>query len=693
MLIFAVALTTVASLPRARKTRGMSRRPSLAAALLIFLASWKSAVAHPVLGVTPYLPLNLDPDVENAIERVMILGDVPVMSRPVRAARVLDALPKACEVDRQLCERVRRYLDRYMHDAGVEFVSLSAAVPIESSNIPLPNQHGTKAQSPFAISGAGYIQPNPYMLFSVGGEAHQGRATPTGTMLSLGFDWAQLDLGWRDHWWSPMTDSSMLISTEAPTMPGVTLSNSRPLTRLGIDYEVFAARMSESSRIQLTTGTLTRGFPNMGGTMVSIEPVSGWSFSAQRVLIWGGGAAGPVPFGQLINAFFNPARAQSNGFGTGTHVVGKQEASFSSRLVFPGPHPFSVYFEYAGNDTNGGRNYLLGKADVSAGIDFPRLGPFDLTYEISSFSPTWYVHPANGVQTGYLDGIVNYGVNIGHWFGDQRVLATPNSLADAVGGQSNMLRIGWTPSFGGYMQMQLRALANEAQTFFASFPYRNEYLGSLSYSYPWRGYAIGAEIDAGRDVFGNRYIRLEGHLRDGEALLGSGDPVSAFAGKHLTGNELYIQAGVNYYRVQYSPITDVRIYTPWTAGPHVAIGAWRRVSAHQDLGVALDGDEMARRALLGVHLIDYRYRFGQSLAVHVFAGPARYSAATPAYGLYLGGGPQWREVLPGWDLSIEYHRVINAQRLRDLPSDPQGGDRPDSFHNIQSWGLYLTRKF
>ncbi len=482
----------------------MSRRAGLAFALVAFLTLWKGAAAlgDTPRGVTPYLPLNLDPDVENAIERVLILADKPVMSRPIRAALVLDALPKACEVDRPLCERVRRFLDRYTRGAGVQFVSLSAAGTLGSSNTTLPNQHGMKAQSPFDVSGAAYFQPNAYMLLNVGGEAHQGRATPTGTMVSLGWDFAQFDFGWRDHWWSPMTDSSMLISTEAPTMPSFTVSNYRPLTRLGINYEVFAARMSESSRIQLTTGGLTKGDPTLGGTMVSIEPVSGWALSAQRVLVWGGGEAGPVPLGQLLNAFFNPARAQSSGYGTGTKVVGKQEASFTSRLIFPSRHPFSVYVEYAGNDTNAGRNYLFGKATISAGIDFPRLGPFDLTYEVTSYSPTWYVHSASLVQTGYLDGIVNYGANIGHWFADQRVPATPNSQADQVGGQSNMLRLGWTPSFGGYMQLQLRALANEAQTVFATFPYRNEYLGSLGYSYPWRGYAIGGELDAGRDVFG-----------------------------------------------------------------------------------------------------------------------------------------------------------------------------------------------
>ena len=59
-------------------------------------------------GVTPYLPLNLEPEIESQIERVLILADKPVMTRPIAAATVLDALPKACHIDQGLCQRVRR---------------------------------------------------------------------------------------------------------------------------------------------------------------------------------------------------------------------------------------------------------------------------------------------------------------------------------------------------------------------------------------------------------------------------------------------------------------------------------------------------------------------------------------------------------------------------------------------------------
>jgi hypothetical protein len=667
------------------------------ALLLAMSVIGSQGVAH-ALGVTPYLPLNLDPDVETQVERVLILGDEPVMTRPIPAALVLKALPKACKVDRPLCDRVRHYLRRYMHGNGVEFTSVSLAATSGSSNIVLPNQHGEKAQSPYQVAAGAYIQPNSYMLLNVGGVAYQGRATPTGTMLSLGFDWAQLDIGWRDHWWSPMTDSSMLISTEAPTMPSITLSNYQPLTRLGLQYEIFVARMSESSRIQLTNGSLTRGYPKMGGLRLGIEPVSGWALSFQRVLFWGGGAAGGQSLSNIFQAFVNPSKAQTTGFGAGTKVVGKQEASITSRFIFPGRVPFSVYFEYAGNDTLAGHPPLIGKPDISAGIDFPLIGPFSLTYEIDSWAPTWYVHPATPVQTGYLDGLSNYGDNIGNWFGDQRVLATPNSLADQVGGQSNMLRLGWDPSFGGLMQLQLRSLTNENGTLFDSYSYKNEYMASLSYSYPWRGYAVGAEFDAGRDVFGGHYFRLEGYLRDGDALLsGSSDDseTAAFAGQRPKGDELYVSAGADYYNT----LVDQHVITPYstksTVGPYFALGARRRVSTHQDLGVALEADDISGRTLLSVRMLDYRYRTDWPLAFNAFFGASRYAQATPAYGFYVGAGLQWRHVLPGWDVGLDYRSVLDAQRMRDLPTDPQplGTLKPDALYSINTWTLYLSRNF
>jgi hypothetical protein len=44
------------------------------------------AVTAAARGVSPYLPLNLAPEMERQIERVLILAGKPVMSRPIGAA-------------------------------------------------------------------------------------------------------------------------------------------------------------------------------------------------------------------------------------------------------------------------------------------------------------------------------------------------------------------------------------------------------------------------------------------------------------------------------------------------------------------------------------------------------------------------------------------------------------------------------
>ena len=649
------------------------------------------AVAH-AKGVTPYLPLNLDPEVERQIERVLVLGDKPVMTRPIPAELVLDALPKACKADAVLCENVRKYLKRYMRGAGVEFGSLEASTSSGSSNIVIPNQHGETEQSRYEAAGAAYWQPLDHLLVNVGGVAYEGRTTPTGSVLSMGFDFAQLDIGYRDHWWSPMTDSSMLLSTEAPTMPSFTLSNYEPLTRLGITYEIFAARMSKTDKIELTTGGLTTGYPKVAGLHLALEPVSGWSISANRILVFGGGAAGGQSINDVLQAFFNPSKAQSTGFGS-SEVVGKQEASVTSRFIFPGPVPFAVYFEYAGDDTDAGRNYLLGKPDLSMGIHFPHIGPFDVTFEDSHFAPEWYVHSASSVQTGYGDGITNDGDSFANWFGDQRIFGVP------VGGRTNMLRVGWEPSFGGLMEAQLRTLVNEtdAALGYVNYAYKHEYMASLSYSYPWHGYAVGGELDEGRDVFGDHYTRIEAFLRYGDIFREAGSSSAgddALGVERPNGAEIFVDAGDNVNRIDIDLTGLTRRYvTPTEVAPHVGVGARREVSEHQDLGARLEVDEMQGHALYTFRALDYRYRFNNPLALGLFGGATRYDLGTPAFGFIFGAGAQWRNILPGWDLNLDYRYGIKVARLRDLPTDIQGGTRPDSFYDISALALYASRKF
>jgi len=648
----------------------------------IFLAASNAVNAG---GVTAYLPMNLEPEIERQIERVLILADEPILKRPFSVELVKLALPQACQVDKPLCTRVGRYLERYSRDYAVSHASATGSVAHAKDGVVLPNQHGMPVDSKYELSAIAYVQPIDYFLLSAGAIAYNGRTEPTGSMASLGTNWAQLDFGYRDHWLSPMTDSSTLMSTEAPTTPSVTLANYEPLTRLGFQYELFLTRLS--SQQILFNGNQAVGSPRLFGAQFSIEPFSGWSLGINRLLEYGGGAGLPSSAGTLLRNFFQPS-------GT-AQTQGNQQASYISRFIVPSKTPFAVYFQYAGEDNSDGGSYLLGNPAISAGIDFPRIFRyFDATYEISEWSNIWYVHNI------FLNGMTNDRLVLGNWGADQR------NFGDGVGARSQMLRVGWEPPFGGYMEARVRTLQNQTyyggdnRTFVptpGAFPYHHYYDFTLRYSRPWNGVVVGAEALGGRDVDGNGFSRFSGfvryggdqHTRDGADA--DDDSPSNDVDHH--GAQIFVDAGVNANKVRTDLEKGIPITTSQLAyGPHFAVGARRAVSERNDLGVRAEFDQVDGHLLIGLRALDYRHRFDGPVALNVFGGVARYNVETPATSMYAGVGGQWRDVLPAWDLNLDFRYAQNLARDHVLASDVQGV-RPETFYKIESVTLYVSRHF
>jgi hypothetical protein len=634
-------------------------------------------------GVSPYLPLNLEPEMESQIERVLILAGKPVMTRPIAAATVLDALPKACQIDAALCARVSRYLARFTRNSGVTHASVGGAVTGgDRAKTVVPNRYGMSEDSPWDVSGQAYIQPSDHILLDVGAVAYQGHTDFTGSMLSVGFDFAQLDIGSRPHWFSPMSDSSMLMSTEAPTMPSVTLSNYEPLSKLRLHYELFAARMSESDHILFNGGYVT-GNPRLTGFHLDAEPVEGWSLGASRLMQYGGGPRRGSSLHDLLDAFFNPSGNQRNP--ADRQVFGNQEASLTSEFLFPGKVPFAVYYEYAGEDTSRGRNYLLGKSALSVGIHFPRLWErYDLTLEASEWQNTWYTHFI------YQDGMTNFGRVIGNWFGDQRI------SNDFIGGRSQTAILRYDAPFGGQFMLRYRQLQNQE---YGPVKYQRYHDIAAGYSRPWQNMIVGMQVDAGKDVFGQDFSRLEGFLRYDAEGGGLGALLEATeggaAGSVITNGEIFVDVGANASRQKVdltgaAPASNSQV----KSGYHFAVGARRSVSEHSDIGTRIEVDDIQSNNLLGVRLVDYRYRFRSALALTFGLGADRYNLPTPAYGVYYALGAQWRNVFSGWDLSMEARYADTVARDHLLPSDPANvGQRTDSFYYISSATLSLTRHF
>jgi len=635
-------------------------------------------------GVSPYLPLNLAPEIERQIERVLILADVPVMTRPIAAATVLDALPRACAKDLALCKQVRRYLDRYMSKVAVTEASAEVAAS-NSHSIIVPNRHGMPSDSHWDVSAAALWQPSDHALISLGGVAYQGETKATGSMISLGWDFAQLDIGYRDHWYSPMTDSSMLISTEAPTMPSITLSNYQPIGSVGFRYEIFAAQMSHSDQIAFE-GRFTSGYPRLAGLHLQIEPAQGWSLGANRLMQYGGGERDKTGLNNFFKALTNPS-ANDNTSSTLTtdQEFGNQQASWTSRFLYPGKVPFAVYFEYAGEDNSFSGNYRLGNAALSAGIHFPRLWRrFDVTYEVSNWQNSWYTHHI------YLDGMTNDGRVLGHWGGDQR------QFNDGVGALSQMVRVGWDAPFGGVLELQYRMLDNEN---YYGIDYKRAQELGLRYSRSLAGFTVGAEVQAGRDVFGDNYSRLAGFVRYSDEGVVLGDTLEEDSDSaSAPGSAIFTDVGVaaNKVRVNLGKGDAAPVYaTSVQAEPHFGLGARRAVSDNSDLGVRLELDRADGATLIAVRALDYRYRFRNPLALDLFFGAARYSLATPAFGYYLGAGVEWRDLFPRWDLSLSYRYADKVARDKLLPQDNlQATDpRPDTFYDVYSTLLSLSYRW
>jgi hypothetical protein len=281
-------------------------------------------------------------------------------------------------------------------------------------------------------------------------------------------------------------------------MPSITVSNYRPLSRLRFRYELFAAELSESSRIAYQDG-FTTGHPRLAGMHVSIEPFPGWSLGVSRLMQYGGGERNRDSLRDLFDAFFRPS-TYDNVATPERDEFGNQAAAVTSSFLMPTPIPFAVYFEYAGEDTSTNSDFRLGNSALSAGIHFPRLaGRFDLTVEAGEWQNAWYVHHI------YQDGLTNEGNVIGHWGADWR------AAGDGVGARTFMTRLGWTLGKGALVEATYRTLDNASYT---ATDYERAQALDLRYSRRWgEDFYVGGRLDVGRDSFGGTYSRLGAFIR------------------------------------------------------------------------------------------------------------------------------------------------------------------------------------
>ncbi len=701
-------------------------------------AAATSAPAH-ASGTSPYLPLNLSPDIERKVEQVLILGDQAVMTRPVPISRVLTALPKACQRDEKLCEQVRRYLDRYFNTLAVTHAAGDVAASDGSSSqchqtctpgsasLQLPNEHGERIDSPWDASLVASYRPFDHLLFSAGGNAFGGpggRFDPEGTMVSTGDQYLQFDAGYRDQWLSPMTDSSMLISTEAPTMPSLTVSSQMPFTPLGLEYQFSLARMSYQDNIawvvdnkqgQLVNGGYTAGDPNLATLHLGITPLPGWSFAGNMLLQYGGGAR-PSSLGGLFDYLLQrtslPNTCAPNappGTCTSSSINNRfanREVSLTSTYTFAGATPLETYVEYDGRDTLHGELYRFHETALSAGVHIPELFEhYDLTLEASEWQNNWY--------TDYVwqSGMVNDGSVIGDWGAAWR------EFSDAAGARSLMAQLGFSLYSGDLLDLQLRLLQNagyasvcQAECGTPLRSYSPAQMLTVEYSQPRNGYTRGLTLDVGRDEYAAGFVRLEAFVRlDGGRDASAQDDedednaddsgTQQSSAKSPAGFERYVGLGASTGRLGldqggFGKYETAPLQYRSELSPDLGVGLRRPISTYFDIGVQADFDNFDG-LMMGLRILDLRYRVGTHVAIGGFVGMARYSAPTPAQGYYYGYGLQWRNLWRHWDVSLEERYYDALQRDKVLPSDAAAltnGD-PVEWYMMQATSLTISHDF
>jgi len=662
--------------------------PRLRAGLACAGVAWAALSAPALAQVSGYLPLNLEPALEQQVEALMAVAGRPVMTRPIAIADVYDALPAACEVDRILCGAVRDSLAGWsaaagVTSAGVELAAVSSDAPV-GRDLPIPNRHGQRLDSAWSAFGNAYARYGDHVVINAGLVASRGSTSPSGSFVSIGGRHAQLDAGYRDHWWSPLRDNSWLMSTEAGTIPTLTLSNSEALTRLHLRYELFYGLLSRSSDISFDGGHFA-GRPRVFGFHLSTEPAPGWSLAVGRLMQFGPSPR-PASLGNLWKAFFQPARYDNTrpGFGT-SQEFGNEQFSFTSSFTLPGRHPVVSYVEYAAEDTFHAEGYRFGNSALSGGLYLPavtqRLG---LRYEFSAWQNAWYVHHL------YADGMRQDGRVLGSWMGDWR------TFADAVGGQSHMLAVAWQFDGSRRLDARLRTLQNAS---YSGTGYRRAYDFTLDYWRPWRGLGLGLGLEAGRDMFASRYGRLSAMVQlaparparhAASATVPEDDaPATGSSGRF----ERFVDVGLKSGRMKYEyDVGAVPAVTSTFGSAHLGLGVRRLYNRHSDFGARIELDNVRGRPLIAVRAIDYRYRVGERFALSAFMGVARYDARTVALGWYAGAGLQWRNVLPKWDLSFDFNVGDKLQRDKLAPGESAGA-WPDAYHSISARTITFSRRF
>jgi len=454
-------------------------------------------------GVSPYLPLKQNPQLEQLVEKLLVVGEnAHMMSKPYKTSEVLRVLKSVEHSYPSLYQKLFNELALYKQTDAMTYAKATVAYGNEPKSI--PNQRGQKVDTYLKLEAGGFANFGKHFGVSVAGIANEDNLIPTQSFLYFGYEYAQVDIGYREHWYSPFYDSAMILSTNAKTLPSISISNVKPITDFDIRYDLFYMKMKTDPAINSgkELGLKVPGKPHLAGVHLSFSPFDGLTLGANRLLQFGGGDRS-VGFKDFAEAFFLPGgndnvnAEETQKFGP-NYEVGDQLASLSFDYKAAWfNQPFSFYGDVGLEDTLGGTR----NNSYNFGLYLPYLNENNsLRFENSRWQTEWYWSKLYS-QGNTIDKQV-----LGHWGGEQRYFQHYPSA------ESQSINWVWQYSSSQNIDTTFRRIETEMDSNGkigeASGPYSIGFELETRYTQQLKNGYWGIELYTGKTVFDDSFFRL-----------------------------------------------------------------------------------------------------------------------------------------------------------------------------------------
>lgn len=458
--------------------------------LTVLLLLNRVAFASP----TTYLPVGSDGHLERQIDHLFVLTRGTPMRKPYAIKEIELALQEIKQSTPLLYQSITEQLDRYQGNSRISRVSLTTRASFDKDSL-IANQRGLNSDEYLQTLVEAVWRPNENSLVQAGLDyrVSSGELVPHNTFVAYSVGNIQLDLGYREHWYSPFKHSAQLISTNAQLGPSISLSTILPIENWwNISFDLFYTRLDKVENGISFQREWYDGSPHLIGTHLSFEPIDGWKVGFNRLMQFGGGPR-EVSVGDIVNAFFDPA-TNDNAYNQDERdaELGDQLASITTSYKFDTNLPIEIYAEIAGEDTQGGSNLSLGNQATNFGIFLPQLyNDFAVRYEYNRWKTLWYTNHL------YANGNTNKGRVFGHYAGDQR------TFGHGVPAEVHKATIDYHESLSASWSASVATLSNSDKA-----QYDKAYEFQLENRRVWQGKHLDSKLTVGKSVFSEKYGQL-----------------------------------------------------------------------------------------------------------------------------------------------------------------------------------------